>query len=243
MVQGETDDAKIQAQDFSSETLLATSKLLTWNPEYYSIWNARRKTVRHLLDLAKDERQDSKNDRGKDETHRAVSDLISNDLHFLLPLLRKFPKCYWIWNYRLWLLNDCTRRLPATQARQFWEQELGLIGKMLSLDSRNFHGWGYRRTVIRELESLSPQQTEHPKSLTEQEFEYTTKMINTNLSNFSAWHNRSKLIPLLLDERRANKQARRKMLDEGEYCSMSFNKVLIKKERTRVNPTRTVGWR
>lgn len=90
-----------------------------------------------------------------------------------------------------------------------------LAGKMLSLDSRNFHGWGYRRTVIAALERLLSQTDEMPNSLAEREFEYTTKMINVNLSNFSAWHNRSKLIPRLLNERGADNVARRKFLDEG----------------------------
>jgi geranylgeranyl transferase type-2 subunit alpha len=71
---------------------------------------------------------------------------------------------------------------------------------MLSLDSRNFHGWGYRRTVIAALESNGLDQGKPGvtdvagQSLVEEEFTYTTKMIETNLSNFSAWHNRSKLI-------------------------------------------------
>ena len=91
-----------------------------------------------------------------------------------------------------------------------------LASKMLSLDSRNFHGWGYRRTVVRALESPKISSSGCTDSLVEQEFEYTTKMINTNLSNFSAWHNRSKLIPRLLDERQTDKKARQKFLDEGK---------------------------
>lgn len=78
---------------------------------------------------------------------------------------------------------------------------------MLALDSRNFHGWGYRRQVVDEIEKLSA------KSMVEQEFEYTTKMIKTNLSNFSAWHYRSQLIPRLLVERQAGSEERKKMLD------------------------------
>lgn len=91
-----------------------------------------------------------------------------------------------------------------------------LAGKMLSLDSRNFHGWGYRRTVIVALESPKLSSDGSANSMAEQEFDYTTKMISTNLSNFSAWHNRSKLIPRLLDERQADYESRRKFLDEGK---------------------------
>src|SRR5947207_14968018 len=84
---------------------------------------------------------------------------------------------------------------------------------MLTLDSRNFHGWGYRRTVVRHLESNDL----NGKSMVEDEVLYTTKMINTNLSNFSAWHARSVLIPRLLDERNADEQARRNFFDNGMF--------------------------
>lgn len=53
------------------------------------------------------------------------------------------------------------------------------------------------------------------KSMVEEEFAYTTKMINANLSNFSAWHNRSKLIPRYLNERSVSHEERKKFLDEG----------------------------
>lgn len=79
---------------------------------------------------------------------------------------------------------------------------------MLARDERNFHGWSYRRTIVASLERLSQ------KSMVEEEYEYTTRMINSGLKNFSAWHNRSKLVPRLLDERQADETARRKMLDE-----------------------------
>ena len=90
---------------------------------------------------------------------------------------------------------------------------------MLTLDSRNFHGWGYRRTVVKQLESpaLAPEGSEEDQeqSMVEGEFAYTTRMIKTNLSNFSAWHNRSVLIPRLLEERKADDGAKREFLDGG----------------------------
>lgn len=189
-----------------------TSKLLKWNPEYYTIWNYRRLIRRHQLEHASSRGPSD----GSPPNYKALVDLIYDDLAFLIPLLRKFPKCYWIWSYRLWLLEESTRLLPAPEARNIWQQELVLAGKMLNLDSRNFHGWGYRRTVIKALESDAFQAKGLSTSMTKQEFDYTTKMISSNLSNFSAWHNRSKLIPKLLSEMKVDHEARRNFLDDGK---------------------------
>ena len=104
---------------------------------------------------------------------------------------------------------------------------------MLSLDSRNFHGWGYRRTVVNALESPELQADGSASTLTEKEFNYTTKMINTNLSNFSAWHTRSKLIPKLLAEKQADKVARRKFLDEGTKLLAKHQSFVIAHIRLR----------
>ena len=172
--------------------------------------------LRHQFSQAFKQEQTGKLDNAIAQDNEAVISLIYSDLEFLVPLLRKFPKCYWVWDYRLWLLEESTRLLPAINARKFWQQELVLVGKMLSLDSRNFLGWGYRRTVIAALDSTALQPEGSARSMIEQEFDYTTKMIKSNLSNFSAWHNRSKLIPRLLNEQGADNARRRKFLDEGE---------------------------
>ena len=205
-----SDVFQIQERQYTVETLDLTSKLLRWNPEYYTIWNYRRLIMRHILSAGLGQYGQDCN-----VNHNNSVDTIRDELSFLLPLMRKYPKCYWIWNYRLWLLEQSGLCLPVSVGRQLWQQELALASKMLSLDSRNFHGWGYRRTVVKTLESPELQTDSSGNTLTEQEFDYTTKMINTNLSNFSAWHTRSKLIPKLLTERQADKVARRKFLDEG----------------------------
>lgn len=178
-----------------------TSELLTENAEYYSIWNYRRLILQAQLEsIALDSKPEHQNN---------IQQSIQQELKFLVPLLRQFPKCYWIWNHRLWVLEQTIARLPRPVARGFWQQELVLVGKMLSLDGRNFHGWGYRREIVIVLESLD----EH--SLTEPELNYTKKMIAANLSNFSAWHNRSKLCLKVLSERSATDEDRRRMLDDG----------------------------
>lgn len=155
-----------------------------------------------------------------------ISLLIKEDLAFLIPLLRNFPKCYWIWNHRAWLLQQASEHLPVASAKRLWQEEMALVGKMLSYDSRNFHGWGYRRIIVEALENQNLNEekllvhekesgrTSSGSSMAEGEFAYTTKMIKANLSNFSAWHTRSQLIPRLLTERKADSTARRQLLDE-----------------------------
>ncbi|KAN0070549.1 hypothetical protein V8E54_011418 [Elaphomyces granulatus] len=197
-----TDSVEINEHHYTVETLQQTSILLTKNPEYYTIWNFRRLILQHQLSLP-----------GTDSSELSAFDqivsMIKDDLQFLLPLLRSYPKCYWIWNYRLWLLGEASRLLPSSTAHGFWQEELALVNKMLSFDDRNFHGWGYRRLVVEKLEILAP-----TESMTQKELDYTTKMIRSQLSNFSAWHNRTKLIQTLLDERGASDDERKDKLDD-----------------------------
>lgn len=147
--------------------------------------------------------------------------IIQAELAFTIPLLIEFPKCYWIWGYRSFLLSVCDAILPAGAARDFWVAELALDSKMLTKDRRNFHAWSYRRFIVSALESTprpdggdGGESTTIAKSMTESEFAYTYSMIKVDLSNFSAWHNRSKLAPRLLDERGADDAARKQFLDQ-----------------------------
>ncbi|KAF7588066.1 Rab geranylgeranyltransferase [Aspergillus hancockii] len=197
--------SQIVEQQYTPETLQKISELLTKNPEYYTVWNYRRRVLQHEFSQAA---SSSLSETAADQ----ITTLIKNDLRFLIPLLRSFPKCYWIWNYRLWLLDEAKRLLPLPVARKMWEEELALVGKMLSLDSRNFHGWGYRRVVVDTLETLTSE--EHGGSMAQAEYEYAKKMIGSNLSNFSAWHYRTKLIQRMLNEKSASDAERKAMLDD-----------------------------
>ena len=149
------------------------------------------------------------------EEAQSSDELLQGDLQLTFVLLRKFPKCYWIWNHRDWLLQKAESLLGPDSARKLWAGELQLVNKMLHADSRNFHAWGYRRIVVSKIERLgssTTDPTDTSSSLAQPEFDYTTKMIKTNLSNFSAWHNRGQLIPRILSERNADAKARRAFL-------------------------------
>ena len=194
-----------------------TTQLLKENPEYYTIWNHRRRV--YSAEFAALDQEDITRENKEDQ----VRDILNLDLQFLFPLLLQYPKCYWIWNHRAWLLQQATERLPTVDAREFWENELLLVGKMLSRDNRNFHGWGYRRKVVASLESGRLNVDGRFHSMAKEEFDYTTKMIRSSLSNFSAWHSRSKLIIRLLNEQAASDDERKKMLEDGECAHKHAN--------------------
>jgi geranylgeranyl transferase type-2 subunit alpha len=185
---------RISSNDLSTETLSLVTKVLVKNPEYYTIWNCRRRLIQSIL---------------AGNTANAKTTIVE-ELNFLVPLLMQFPKCYWIWNYRIWLLNLAEDDGITNDALQLLEGELGLVGKMLGRDARNFHGWDYRRHIITQIERLrGPNQP----TMVQSEFEYTTKMIRKGLQNFSALHYRSKLIPRMLQEQGADASERRKLFE------------------------------
>ncbi|KAF2277589.1 protein prenylyltransferase [Westerdykella ornata] len=204
-------NTKIAERRYTLDVLSLVTKLLHENPEYYTIWNHRRRVLGAILEAHAQEGEHQQS------TEQLGEELISGDLQLTFSLLRKYPKCYWIWNHRNWILIKAEAILKSRTAGELWSGELQLVGKMLHADSRNFHAWSYRRFVVDQLERLQSldvhARPESHKDWLESEFDHTTKMIRTNLSNFSAWHNRGRIIPQLLRRRGADNAERRRLLD------------------------------
>ncbi|KAI7903509.1 uncharacterized protein BX663DRAFT_485656 [Cokeromyces recurvatus] len=156
-------------RDFTDETFTLTTQILQWNPDFYTIWNYRRIVlIEHILkDLNEEEKQK----------------VYNKELMLFLQLIKINPKSYWLWNHRFW----CLQHMPTPN----WKAELGLVDKMLTFDARNFHGWNYRRYVVNHLRKNS----DHVAEIIQGEYDFTTKKINQSFSNYSAWHQRSKLLP------------------------------------------------
>lgn len=154
--------------NYSLEAMQLTTKVLDINPEFNTVWNYRRDIITNMGKLV-DEK------------------FWQDELKFTMIQLKKFPKVYWIWNHRVWILNN----IPTNQLIM-WQGELVAVNALLEMDARNFHGWHYRRIVTSNIERLTK------NSLNKQEFEYVTAKINKNISNYSAWHQRVQLITSML---------------------------------------------
>lgn len=176
-----------EKKQYSLETVQLTTSILDINPEFNTVWNYRRDIISNVKDELSDE-------------------FWNNELKFTMVQLRKFPKVYWIWNHRVWILNNF-----PTQPLVIWKGELSIVNSLLELDSRNFHGWHYRRMVISKIEGFSD------KSLNEEEFDYVTHKINKNISNYSAWHQRVQLITDML--------LKNQILDKKEFIKKEIEYV------------------
>lgn len=202
-------------QDYSLDALKLTTSLLSENPEFYTIWNYRRLILQNGLFPGM--------------SGKAKKDALEDDLTLTLTALKSFPKVYWIWNHRTW----CLQTMPDEQdwLEVSWNRELGFVEKMLNADPRNceppsfrglytdlsilVHAWEYRRLV---LESHPT-----PPSLAN-EIKYTNVKISANFSNFSAWHQRSKVLPQFWGSGEHDEQ---KYREDGQSVIGIFHSSLI----------------
>ncbi|KAF7338661.1 Rab-protein geranylgeranyltransferase [Mycena venus] len=173
--------AKKASNDWSREAFNLTTRILQINPEFYTAWNYRRNILLQGIFPG--------------SSPKEINDLLTDDLSMTTASLKMHPKVYWIWNHRRWCLENVPDG-PGTGTegdangwrKTNWDRELFVVDKMLDADSRNFHAWSYRRYVLARMPVARPETAE---------LTYTTRKIESNFSNFSAWHQRTKILSSL----------------------------------------------
>ncbi|KAI8384049.1 hypothetical protein BD560DRAFT_384788 [Blakeslea trispora] len=200
--------AKMNNKEYDDEAFSLTTQIVQWNPDHYTIWNYRRTVLlEHVLKQLDQE-----------ETQKTYQ----KELLLFMQLIRINPKSYWLWNHRFW----CLQHMPKPD----WKAELALVEKMLTLDARNFHGWNYRRYVVSHLRKQAKDETEIA-DLVKYEYEFTTRKINQSFSNYSAWHQRSKLLPEIVIE-----------MTEKERNEVATNELDLVKNAIYTDPEDQSAW-
>ena len=198
----------------TAESMAVVGRLLEINPDVAVAWNFRRECIR-CLGYAEDagtcaggggaggaeDGADTAVGRspqpvGGGETSstdpspspspsRTYVPALTDELALTEKTLRKNPKGYASWHHRRWTIE----KLVDTPGRRddTLRQEMGLIGQMLDVDDRNFHCWNHRRFVVKLIDG--------GRASDEAELAYTTRKIELNFSNYSAWHSRTKALP------------------------------------------------
>lgn len=100
------------SDNFGSDLLELTGKILSVNPDVYTLWNIRKEC---LLKLSAENPEDSV--------------LFDRDLAFTESCLQVQPKSYGAWHHRSWILEN--------SPKADWNREANLCTLYLKKDERN----------------------------------------------------------------------------------------------------------
>ena len=89
----------------------------------------------------------------------------------------RMTKSYCLWNHRRWVLLELSRRGELGESDL--KNEMKIVETIHSLDSRNFHAWSFRKFLIEKF------------NVQVDDLSYSTKLIESDFSNYSAWYLRT----------------------------------------------------
>eukprot|EP01029_Cantina_marsupialis_P006131 TRINITY_DN16676_c0_g1_i1.p1 TRINITY_DN16676_c0_g1~~TRINITY_DN16676_c0_g1_i1.p1 ORF type:complete len:332 (-),score=91.33 TRINITY_DN16676_c0_g1_i1:117-1112(-) len=139
------------------------------NCEFYTTWNHRRIIIQ---------------DRWDSKTIEERKEVIQVELkHTMDAISSQNPKAYCLWQHRKWVVE-----LGFAEDLIDLLFELKLCERLFMRDERNFHCWNYRRHILKLIGSSA-----------KEEFDFTSKLIKDNFSNYSGFHQRMNVIPTLED--------------------------------------------
>ena len=134
------------------------------------------------------------------------SELVQNELSLTKKTIKINPKSYSPWFHRQWFIGI------VCGEDKILNQELDLCNMFLEIDCRNFHCWDYRRFIVGHLTK------QNQNEVLQKEFEYSYLKITQNFSNYSAWHYRSKLLPVVSTD----ESIVTNLLKELELCRSAY---------------------
>lgn len=159
----------------TEDSLELTGAMCRVNPDCYTAWNYRRQILHALSGAAEG--------TAAPDAWPMPAASVATELQLTQEALAKQPKSYCAWHHRRWALS---RAEPGGALRATLAGELELCARLLDLDERNFHCWTYRRWVAGRA-GVTP----------EEDLAFCRQRLDVNFSNYSAFHQRSKVLPRL----------------------------------------------
>ncbi|CDR97429.1 protein prenyltransferase alpha subunit repeat domain containing protein, putative [Babesia bigemina] len=166
----------LEDADEADRMFALSTAIIDFMPEFYPSWHYRKN---YFLQP-----------RLGEERLRA---LLADELSFSESVLKTSPKCYAVWQQRLWVLT-LMFNMRCEDVGDILRKELSLCMMLFRLDGRNFHGWGHLNYVRHYLKLLESDSANVPP-LPVDKLCYTefSKLIEKNFSNYSAWFHRGML--------------------------------------------------
>ena len=187
------------------------------NPKAYAVWHYRKWCIQQQIQM-----MIPFGNRSSGMDASATSDvvilLLEKELHLCNLLLQKDERNFHCWSYRRFIISCSiyyhehnTNRSMTTGPEMTGEWKL----PEMESDDTNIC-MGAQITLRRntsttrspdgteELHSRTAKTSNTSSTILQQEWDFTTQKIYENFSNFSAFHYRSKLLPLMIQIRRGN---------------------------------------
>lgn len=157
----------------SEEAAQQSEKLLRYNPDFSTLWNARRRGILKQLALI---------DNNGDSVDAARLEVLERELELTQQQIsERNSKSYGAWYHRIWIVNTIVSAQADGKLLVDFTKEFALCDSLLERDERNFHCWHYRNFLIEK-------QQQDSETFHHQVVEKSRQLIERNFSNYSAWH-------------------------------------------------------
>lgn len=202
----DVDEANTKCKDFIQKEQILTQTALENNPKAYGAWFHRKWSIRqYILILSSSSSSSSTSTATVAATCRK---LLEGELSLCAEFLKLDERNFHCWNYRRFIVSTLAHVLIVSAPNCYDDDVM-----KLNLGNLN-GGWNFLRLDDDNDDMMiGPQLTSSPttspslppsiditcvQDLLENEWKFTTEKIHQNFSNGSAFHYRSKLLPLLL---------------------------------------------
>jgi geranylgeranyl transferase type-2 subunit alpha len=204
------DDARtVLLQTLFDKEHALTQLSLQNNPKAYAVWHYRKWCIQQQLLRV----QKLENALNADEKSESASSLLNHELQLCTLFLQRDERNFHCWSYRRFIVSCCLwsirpsqegvdGRSPFPTGEWYLPNVLtGLSTSQSTVMGTQIAGVGSGDSVPPQLDSAGIEESSiDPKcrDILQGEWEFTTTKIHDNFSNFSAFHYRGKLLPLMI---------------------------------------------
>lgn len=158
----------------NDENAQRAEKVLRYNPDFFTLWNSRRRLIQKELEAAVAE--------GSDATKEYKIRVLARELSLTKDqIAERNSKSYGAWHHRRWSIELLGWHEGGDVCD--WQAELALCDALLERDERNFHCWAHRNFVASCAGVTNAD-----------DYAKSTALISKNFSNYSAWHLRAQSV-------------------------------------------------
>ena len=193
------------------------------NPKAYAVWHYRKWCIQQqakmmmMLPSFVVVKSSSSSSSSSTTSDAVVWQLLNQELHLCNLLLQKDERNFHCWSYRRFVVSCFIFCIESKKQDTTTTTDTSMTGEWIlpDIDREDNIIWMGAQITVRDVSMLPTTvsidehdmvNTTTPYSTTnnilQQEWEFTTTKIYENFSNFSAFHYRSKLLPLMIQIRR-----------------------------------------